>query len=155
MATVTQTVGAFMASFFGKSEKVISEKLTTDEHNQFTSDVKGLQEKITGLENKVTGLEGEKTTLATEKATLEGEKATLEASVNTLKGEKTKLEGDKTTLQNSLTSTEGERDKYKAWFEKQAGVGAQLPEGDATSKGEQNLTSYNQHALDVYRKANR
>lgn len=155
MTTVKQTVGAFMASFFGKSEKVISEKLTTDEHNQFTSEALELQNKITSLENEKTTLESDKTTLATEKATLEGEKATLEASVNTLKSEKTTLEGDKTKLQNSLTSTEGERDKYKAWFEKQAGVGAQLPEGDATSKGEQNLTSYNQHALEVFRKANR
>lgn len=141
MANVKQTVATFMASFFGKSETVISEKLTTDEHNQFTSEALELQEKLTGLESKVTSLEGEKTT--------------LEASITTLKSEKANLEGDKTTLQNSLTSTEADRDKYKAWFEKQAGVGAQLPEGDETSKGDQTLTPYNQKALEVFRQANR
>ena len=139
MANVKQTLATFMASFFGKSETVISEKLSTDEHNQFTTEAIELQEKLTGLQDQVTSLEEEKTT--------------LEASITTLKGEKTTLESDKTTLQNSLTETEGDRDKYKAWFEKQAGVGAQLPEGDETSKGEQTLTPYNQQALEVFRKA--
>ncbi|MVM36126.1 hypothetical protein GO755_39305 [Spirosoma sp. HMF4905] len=139
MAQVKQTLAAFMASFFGKSETVISEKLSTDEHNQFTSEALELQEKLTGLQTQVTNLETEK--------------GTLQTTINTLQGEKTTLESDKTTLQNSLNQTQTDRDKYKAWFEKQAGVGAQLPEGDETSKGEQTLTPYNQQALEVFRKS--
>ncbi|GAB4050441.1 hypothetical protein [Spirosoma litoris] len=148
MAQVKQTLAAFMASFFGKSETVISEKLSTDEHNQFTSEALELQEKLTGLESKVTSLE-------TEKGTLQASIDTLTSEKNTLQSEKATLEGDKTTLQNSLTEAQTDRDKYKAWFEKQAGVGAQLPEGDETSKGEQALTPYNQAALEAFRKANK
>ncbi|OJW76341.1 hypothetical protein [Spirosoma sp. 48-14] len=139
MAQVKQTLATFMASFFGKSEKAISEKLSTDEHNQFTNEALELQEKISGLQSQVTNLEGERDT--------------LQASLNTLQSEKTTLEGDKTTLQNSLTTAEADRDKYKAWFEKQAGVGAQLPDADATNQnGGPEMTDYNAQALAVFRK---
>jgi chromosome segregation ATPase len=131
MANVKQTIANFMATFFGKSEKAISEKLTSEEHNQFTTEALELQEKITGLQNQVTALESEKTTLATEKAT---------------------LESDKTTLQNSLTQAQKERDTYKAWFDKQKGAGTQLPEADATSKAETEMADYNADALAMFRK---
>ncbi|WP_020603123.1 hypothetical protein [Spirosoma spitsbergense] len=139
MAQEKQTLATFMASFFGKSGKAVSEKLTTDEHNQFTSEVQELQNKVTGLETQVTSLEAEK--------------GTLQSKADGLDTKVTALESDKTTLQSSLTTAEADRDKYKGWFEKQAGAGAQMPEGDATSKVDNNLTSYNQQALAVFRKS--
>ncbi|QMW04085.1 hypothetical protein [Spirosoma foliorum] len=147
MAAVKQTVATFMASFFGKSEKVISEKLSTDEHNDFTSEVLGLTQKLeeiqgekTTLEGKVTGLESQ----ITEKA---GKITELEGKVTGLEGKVTELEGQK-------TAAETEGGKYKAWFEKQAGIGAQLPEADASNAdGAQALTSYNATALETYRRA--
>ncbi|GAB3990346.1 hypothetical protein GCM10028807_17310 [Spirosoma daeguense] len=139
MVQPKQTLATFLATFFGQSEKVISEKLDTAEHNQFTSEAGELQKQVTALEN-------EKATLETEKATLATEKSTLETA-------KTTLEGEKTTLQNSLAEMETDRDKYKAWFEKQAGAGAQLPDADATSKGESDTADYNQGALEFYRRS--
>lgn len=80
MTVNAQTVATFMASFFGKSEKVISEKLTTDEHNQFTTEATELQEQVTNLESAKTTLEGEKTTLEARIETLTGENTTLESA---------------------------------------------------------------------------
>ncbi|MGF7217493.1 uncharacterized protein (DUF3084 family) [Spirosoma lacussanchae] len=139
MAAVKQTLATFMANFFGKSEKAVSEKLSSEEFNQFTTEALGLQEKVTGLETERDTLQASVTNLTTERDTLATQKATLE--------------GEKTTLQGQVTSLETDRDKYKAWFEKQAGAGAQLPETDATNtSGQPELTSYNAEALAYFRK---
>lgn len=147
MVGVKQTFAAFMATHFGKSEKVISEKLSTEEHNEFTAETQKLQEQVTSLENdktslteKVTGLEGERDTLATEKTTLEGKV--------------TALESDKTEIQGKLTTAEADRDKYKGWYDKQTKNGTQLPEGDATNKESGSMTDYNADAMAVFRKYN-
>lgn len=140
MAGVKQTLAAFMATHFGKSEKVISEKLSTEEHNEFTADAQKLQDQVTSLENDKTTLQGERDTLATEKTALEGKV--------------TALEGDKTTLQNSLKETETDRDKYKGWYDKQKGKGTQLPEDDASNKESGSMTDYNADALAMFRKRN-
>ncbi len=140
MAQVKQSVAAFLVSFFGSSEKSVSEKLTTEEYNQFTSEAQQLQEKVEGLQTQVSGLESFKTT--------------LEGSITLLQGEKATLETEKATLQGSLTAAEADRDKYKSWFEKQAGAGAKLPEGDASNQVANEMSDYNAGALVAFRKAN-
>lgn len=136
-----------MATYFGKSEKVISEKLSTEEHNNFTADAQKLQEQITSLESDKTTLEGKVTAL-------EGEKTTLASDKTTLEGKVTALEGDKTALAGKLTAAETDRDKYKGWFDKQKGAGNELPEADETSKGGAEMTDYNANALAIFRKRN-
>jgi outer membrane murein-binding lipoprotein Lpp len=147
MTAVKQTLAAFIATYFGKSEKVISEKLSTEEHNNFTADAQKLQDRITSLESDKTTLEGKVTAL-------EGERDTLASDKTTLEGKVTALEGDKTALAGKLTAAETDRDKYKGWFEKQKGVGAQLPDADETSKGGAQMTDYNADALAMFRKHN-
>jgi chromosome segregation ATPase len=136
-----------MATHFGKSEKVISEKLSTEEHNEFTAETQKLQEQVTSLETDKTTLEGKVTAL-------EGERDTLATDKTTLEGKVTALEGDKTTLQNSLKETETDRDKYKGWYDKQTKNGTQLPDGDATNKEGGSMTDYNADAMAVFRKYN-
>ncbi|MVM37273.1 hypothetical protein GO730_05860 [Spirosoma sp. HMF3257] len=147
MAQVKQTVATFMASFFGKSEKVISEKLSTDEHNDFTSEVLGLNQKLEELQGEKTTLENSlkvQQDLVTEKAT----------KITELEGKITGLESQVTTLQGQKVAAETEGGKYKAWFEKQAGAGAQLPEADASNaEGAPELSSYNANALAVFRRS--
>ncbi|GAB3790155.1 hypothetical protein GCM10028818_59860 [Spirosoma horti] len=140
MGAVKTTIVAMVATLFGKSEQAISEKLSTEEFNQFSQDAQAAAERITELEGQVTGFETTVSTLTTRAETAEG-------LVETHTGRITELEGQ-------LFTMEADRDQYKGWFEDKKAAGKNLPAEDASNRnGEpEALSDYNADALETYRK---
>ena len=68
----------------------------------------------------------------------------------------TTAEAKVTDLQGKLTAAEADRDRYKAWYDKQAVKGTALPGADATTRGGSDdtatLSAASQEALAVFRK---
>lgn len=130
------TLAAIIAGLFGRSEKAISEKLSTEEHQEFAADVNELNEK---LQTQT----AEATRLATELEAANTQITTLEASV-------TEKEGQITTLNASLTAVTNERNTYKAHYDETSGKGGKEGSEDANSRGKSEMASYNQHAMDYF-----
>ena len=141
MAVVKTTLAAVVASFFGKSEKVISEKLSTEEFNDFAADAQEAAEKIQTLEHEKT----------TAEETISGLTTRAETAENALSEKENRI----TELEGKLTTTEQERDQYKGWFEDKKAAGKNLPAEDASNRAEtpEGLTDYNADALAAFREA--
>ncbi|MCE7061261.1 hypothetical protein [Dyadobacter sp. CY343] len=133
------TVAALIAGFFGRSEKAISEKLSTEEHNEFSADVSELNEK---LETANT----ENARISTELATAATRITELEASLSTASVEVT-------TMTASLATVTTERDKYKGHYDEAAKKGEQNAGQDANSRGASGKAVYNENAIAVWQKA--
>ncbi|MPR36536.1 hypothetical protein [Salmonirosea aquatica] len=122
---------AVMATLFPKSNQPLSEKLSTEEYNALAGEAAALQAAIEQLEAanlKVTEAEQQ---LAAANLKV----AATEKQVNDLEGQ--------------VTSLSGERDKYKAHYDKAAAAGKTEGNADANSLNPE-LASYNQHALEVF-----
>lgn len=130
------TLTAIIAGFFGRSEKAISERLSTEEHQQFAADVTDLNAKLE--------------TQTAEATRLAGELATANAQITTLQASVTEKDGQITTLNASLTAVTAERNTYKAHYDEAAGKGGKEGSEDANSRGKSDMASYNQHALDYF-----
>ncbi|GAB2798804.1 hypothetical protein GCM10027275_50560 [Rhabdobacter roseus] len=128
-------LAGILASLFPSSNQPLSEKLSTEEFNAFSGEVNELNQR-----------------LAAQKEGNEKVTADLAAAQQQLTEATTKLtaaEKQATELQGQLSAVTTERDKYKAYYDKAAGVGTQEPTADENSRGRE-LTSYNQHAREVY-----
>jgi len=64
------------------------------------------------------------------------EEETPEASISILTARDTKAEVSVETLTKQVTTLTQERDRYKAWYDKQAGSGKSLPAADASDTQE-------------------
>ena len=137
----TINLSSIISAFFPGSDKVISEKLSLDEHAQFGTEVQELNDKITAHEATITATAAE---LVTANAAL----TTATASVATLTAQLATANGQITTLTT-------ERDKYKAHHDKISSKGDSNPDTDENSKGKNLEAGYNQHALAAWQKANR
>jgi chromosome segregation ATPase len=135
------TLSSIMSALFPGSDKVISEKLSTDEHAAFGAEVQELNDKITAHEATIA-------TTAAELVTAGEALTTATASVATLTAQLATANGQITTLTT-------ERDKYKAHHDKISSKGDSNPDTDENSKGKNMEAGYNQHALNVWQKANR
>lgn len=136
------TLAAIIAGLFGRSEKAISEKLSTEEHQEFAADVNELNEK---LQTQT----AETTRLATELEAANTQITTLQASV-------AEKEGQITALNTQLTTATSERDTYKAHYEKSADKGDKNPDQDHNSRNKGGVkSSYNENALSVWHKTHK
>jgi len=135
-----KTLSAILSALFPKSEKVISEKLSTQEHETFAADASELQERLDAQ------------TTANELVTADLTKAT--ARVTELEGSLAAAEGQVATLTASLTAMTTERDTYKAHHEKAVQKGDKDADQDHNSRGSSGKASYNENAMNVWQKAN-
>lgn len=132
------TLVAFVASLFSRSEKAISEKLSTEEHNEFMADITDLNEKLEASTTENTRIAGELEAAAGNVTRLETELATANTQI--------------ATLNTNLTAMTTERDKYKAHYDASAKKGDK--EGDdQNSRGASGKAGYNDHAMAVWQKA--
>ncbi|MCX6216558.1 hypothetical protein [Spirosoma sp.] len=140
MAAVKTTLAALVAKMFGNSEQAISEKLSSEEYNQFTTDAQAAAQRITELEGQVSGFE----------ETVSGLTTRAEAAENALTEKTNRI----TELEGSLTEAETDRDKYKGWFEEKKAAGKGLPAEDASNRSSEPeaLSDYNADALAYFRK---
>ncbi|MGN7887399.1 hypothetical protein [Dyadobacter sp. 22481] len=135
---MSKTIAGAIASFFGRSGIAISEKLSTEEFNQFAEDAAELDAK---LNDPAT-------------SQLAADLKAANDKVAELKGQLTEAATAQTKLNEQIATLTGERDKYKAQHERAAEAGTGTPKEDANSRGKSEMASYNAHALEVYNKAN-
>jgi len=129
---------AVLSSLFGKSHKAISEKLSTEEFNEFTQEATELS----------TRLEDQKT----ENELAVGDLATANASIATLNASVSTLTASLATANTQLTAVTTERNTYKAHYDQSANKGDKEGGEDENSRKSE-LADYNQNALDVWHKA--
>lgn len=126
MAQPTKTVAQFMSENFSKSAKAISERLNTEEYNEFTSEAKEASDRIEALQDGNAKL----------KADYEAELAranTAEGKITELQGKVDKLTTDATTLQETNTKLQGWYDQQESTIKnskskEEAGNQASMPE---------------------------
>lgn len=140
---MSKTIAGAIASFFGRSGIAISEKLSTEEFNQFAEDAAELDAKLNAA-------------AAADPATaqLAADLKAANDKVAELTGQLTEAGTLQTKLNEQIATLTGERDKYKAQHERAAEAGTGKPNEDANSRGKSDMASYNAHALEVYNKAN-
>lgn len=128
-----------MGALFGRSEKAISEKLSTEEHQEFAADVTELNDKLE--------------TQTAEATRLAGELEAANTQISTLQASLTAKEAEITTLNASLATVSAERDTYKGHYDEAAAKGGKEGSEDANSRGKSGLASYNEHALEVFNRS--
>lgn len=120
MNKVTKTVAAVLTALIPKSEKTVSENLSTEEFNALGAELTEVQSRLDAQTEGNTQLKAD-LDAATQRAT------DAEAQVTTLTTAQTDLQG-------KLTSAEADRDKYKGFYEEQKETGKELPKEDANSR---------------------
>ena len=135
------TLSSIIAAIFPGSDKVISEKLTADEHASFAAEVGTLNEQLEASTLANTTLSADLLARTTELATASATITTLEASL--------------ATANTTLSTVTAERDKYKAHHDKISSLGNQNPNEDENSRHKNLQAGHNQNAIDVWNKANR
>ncbi|MDR6195626.1 hypothetical protein [Siphonobacter sp. SORGH_AS_0500] len=126
MAQPTKTVAQFMSENFSKSAKAISERLNTEEYNDFTSEAKEASDRIEALQD------GNAKVKADYEAQLTRAN-TAEASLTELQGKYTALEKEKNDLQATNTKLQGWYDQQESTIKnskskEEAGNQAGMPE---------------------------
>ncbi len=132
------SVAAFISSLFGKSHKTISEKLSTDEFNEFSEDASELNNRLTDQTDA--------------NALVVADLATANASIAELTTNLATANASLATANTQLAAVTTERDKYKAHWDKSADKGNNDGGEDDNSR-KSDLATYNQNALDVWNKA--
>lgn len=142
MNKLTLTAVALLTALFPKSQKAISEGLSTEDFNAFSGE---LTEVGTRINTQTEG--NEKLKSDYEAATKRADEA--EASLK-------KAQLEVTTLKASLTKAEGERDTFKGHYDAQVAAGKTLPKEDANSRKANELPANDptQAALNAWRAAN-
>jgi hypothetical protein len=135
----SKILSTVMADLFPNSGKVISEKLSTDEHAGFSADVQELNDRLEAQATANEQIVADLAASATQVTDLTGK---LEAA-NTL------AEG---TAQK-LTVVTSERDTYKAHYDAATKVGAIKAKEDEGSRGSVEMASYNASAVEVFNQA--
>ncbi len=132
-------LAAVITDLFPKSDKAVSEKLSTEEFNEFSAEVTELNKR---LEAQVEGNKKVVADLNAKIAELSEVKGKLEAAEQLVAGSKAKL-----------ATVIGERDKYKAHYEKAAEAGMTEGEADSNSQGAtKKLSGYNAQAVELFNK---
>ena len=134
------SIASIMGIFFPKSEKVLSEKLATEEHSALALEAGELH---TQLQAAIDAKGLAETQLATANATITALNTSLET-------EKTQV----ASLNGQLATVTTERDAFKAQHEKIASKGDQNPNEDVNSRKVIPTSNYNQMALDAFHKVN-
>lgn len=142
MNKLTLTAVALLTALFPKSEKAVSEGLSTEDFNTFSGE---LVEVGTRMNAQTDG--NEKLKADYEAAVKRADEA--EASLK-------KSQEEATALQTKLTATEAERDTFKGHYDAQVAAGKTLPKEDANSRQTKELPANDptQAALDAWNKAN-
>ena len=129
------TLTAIIGSLFSRSEKPISEKLSTEEFNAFMQDAGELDARLSQGNEKLTA-----------------DLAAATAQVTELTASLALSAAKVTELTASLATVSAERDTYKAHYDKAAAAGQGKANEDENSRGSVETTSYNAHALEVFHK---
>lgn len=137
MSKTTLLAGIF-ASLLPKSEKTLSEKLTTEELTVLGQEAADIDAKLK---------DSSAADLAAELATAKNQITELEGKVSTAAENKKKLEAQVAELAT-------ERDTYKKQHEKAAEVGKVTAKEDENSRDTPQVASYNAAALEAFNKAN-
>lgn len=137
--TTPNAIAAIMGSFFPKTEKVISESLSTEQHASFTAEVTELNDRISA-QATANGL------VVADLATANTTIAQLNATIST-------LQASETGLNAQIASLTTERNLYKEQHEKAASQGNRDPNEDESSRQSSKVASYNAHALAEFQKA--
>lgn len=133
MNKLTLTAGALLTALFPKSQKAISEGLSTEDFNAFSAE---LVEVGTRINSQTEGNEKMKTDF--DAATKRADEA--DAKVKSL----TDTQKD---LQGKLQAAEADRDKYKEHYDEQANAGKISPKEDANSRKEGGTNPNDPNAL--------
>jgi chromosome segregation ATPase len=120
------TVAAVLTALIPKSEKTVSEKLSTEEFNALGAELTEVHSRLDAQTEGNTQLKADYEA-ALKRAT------DAEAQVTTLTTSQTDLQG-------KLTTAEADRDKYKGFYEEQKESGKELPKEDANSRESGNLS---------------
>lgn len=125
-----------MAAFFPKSEKVISEKLSTTEHASFSADVQELNDRISA---QTAANELVVADLAASAIQVTELTASLAAATALAEGRAAEL-----------TTITAERDTYKAHYDAAVKLGTKQGKEDEGSRSTAELASYNANAIAVF-----
>lgn len=113
MAKLPQSVANIVAALFPKSQKQISEKLATEEFNQFSADAQEIQERLDSQAESNGTLSADLTDTKTKLGTAEARITELEGQLTTAQSAQTTAEQNATDLQTKLTASENEVTKLK------------------------------------------
>jgi hypothetical protein len=131
--TAVQTI---LIALFGKSHKAISEKLTTEEFNEFSEEAGEIQ-------NRLSAQEGGNAKVVADLTASQLQVTELTTKLSNAEAKVTETEG-------RLTAMQADHDKYKAYYDKAAGQGNKEGNEDSNSRGKSGQASYNEHALEVF-----
>jgi chromosome segregation ATPase len=135
------TLSSIIGNLFGRSEKAISEKLSTEEHEGFAADVTELNSK---LEAKIA-----------DNQTINASLITANETIASLQGQLTDSQTQVATLNSSLASVTSDRDKYKGHYDEASKKGDKDADQDHNSRGASGKTSYNENAMAVWQKSHK
>jgi multidrug resistance efflux pump len=134
-AKIASTV---IAGLFPLSEKAVSEKLSTEEHNAFASDVTALNQQIENL------------TITHDLAV--SDLATANATIATLTAEKQGAEAKVASISAQLATVTAERDTFKGHYDAAAKLGTGTGKEDENSRQKVETSSYNANAMEIFNK---
>lgn len=141
MNKLTLTATALLTALFPKSQKAVSEGLSTEEFNAF------------GVELVEVGTRINAQTDGNEKLKADYEAAVKRA--DEAEAALTLAQTQATTLQGQLTKAEADRDTYKGHYDAAVAAGKKFPKEDANSRGAQlPANDPTQVALNAWKKAN-
>lgn len=129
-----------MGLLFSNSQKAISENLSTEELAAFTTEVTELNTRLD--------------TQASANALVVADLASANTQITELTASLATAQANATALNAQIVTLTSERDKFKTQHEKSASKGDQNPDEDENSRKQVQMSSYNQHAMSVWEKAN-
>lgn len=145
MNKLTLTATALLTALFPKSQKAVSEGLSTEDFNAFGGE---LVEVGTRINAQTDG--NEKLKADYDAAVKRADEADA-----ALKLAQTQAQTQVTTLQAQLTKAEADRDTYKGHYDAAAAAGKKFPKEDANSrKAELPANDPTQAALNAWKQAN-
>ena len=142
MDKLTLTAAALLTALFPKSQKAISEGLSTEEFNAFGGELVEVGSRMNAQTDGNVKI----------KADLDEATKRADAAEALLK----KSQEEVTNLKASLSKAEGERDTFKGHYDEQVAAGKTLPKEDANSRKANELPANDptQAALNAWRAAN-
>ena len=141
MSKLTLTATALLTALFPKSQKAVSEGLSTEDFNAFGGELVEVGTRINAQ------------TDGNEKLKADYDAAVKRA--DTAEAALTLAQTQATTLQGQLTTAEADRDTYKGHYDAAAAAGKKFPKEDANSrKAELPANDPTQAALNAWKQAN-
>jgi chromosome segregation ATPase len=131
-----------VGQLFAKSFQPISERLSADELNAFADEAQGLQ----GMLDEKTNLLA---SITAEAADLKGQLSVANEAFEKATSNLAEAGARIAELEANLTAAQDEAGTYKSHYQKAAARGANLPDEDATSRG-QEVADYNAAAMEIF-----